>query len=109
MPTVFSLRVSKGPIPRISTGSAVSGLHSTGSSVSAAVVDRKWLLWLPHQSAGREEDPGLMVHSFMDENLEWVTTFLLITGQDGNVCVFVCVEAVGICNSSTWEAEAEGS
>lgn len=48
MPTVFSLRVlfvhstARGilwrPIPRISTGSAISSLHSTGSSVSAAVL-----------------------------------------------------------------------
>lgn len=47
-----------------------------------------------------------IAHSSMDENLEWVTTFLLIIfGQEGTVCVSVCAEAVGICNPSTWEAE----
>lgn len=42
----------------------------------------------------------------MSKKLAWVTEFLLIIfGQDGNVCVSLCVEAMGICNPSTWEAE----
>lgn len=39
---------------------------------------------------------GPLAHSDMDANLEWVTAFLLVIfGQDGNVCVSACVEAVG--------------
>lgn len=79
------------------TGSPISSLYSTGPSVAAAAADRKWPLWLPHQSAGREEDRGLTLYSSMDENLEWITAFLLIIyRQDGSVRICVCTVCVDL-------------
>lgn len=77
------------------TGSPISSLYSTGPSVAAAAADRKWLLWLPHQSAGREEDRGPALYSSMD--LEWITAFLLIIFHpDGRVRICVCTVCVDL-------------